>query len=446
MNGEMNKKERRLYFEDIWQRIKKGWVLILIITLVFGIVIDLLGYVRNRDGNTTHVEQSAEQIREQLSDEQVAAVESVLQSKKQMQSMSRYLEQSILMNMDAMHIATEKLTYKLSVSGSAAIQSCYELITGQNFLQRLAANLGWQGDASYLKEMISAYEIDSGNTMILSSLFDNDYIHLSIYGETQEQAAAIADFVDQELAAATLAKGSTCSLVSRTQTVTTDAKILERKTSLNDSLNSLTSSNTNAQAKLSRLQKDLLAREMDQENFSQEDIDQVVAVESSASVLQPKYLIMGLVFGLLLSVLVIVLRYLASPFVRSVRDLQDLESFDYVAELSAGNAQASMLLATYLKTVCAKRGLTKVVLLAFRGLQPSAQGAVQAAEQMLREAGLETVFCTMDTSAPEVLQQILTAQSIVPVVEIDHTAYCALHQEIELCRRENIPVLAGIVL
>ena len=68
MNGEMNKKERRLYFEDIWQRIKKGWVLILIITLVFGIVIDLLGYVRNRDGNTTHVEQSAEQIREQLSD------------------------------------------------------------------------------------------------------------------------------------------------------------------------------------------------------------------------------------------------------------------------------------------------------------------------------------------------------------------------------------------
>ena len=134
MNGEMNKKERRLYFEDIWQRIKKGWVLILIITLVFGIVIDLLGYVRNRDGNTTHVEQSAEQIREQLSEEQVAAVESVLQSKKQMQSMSRYLEQSILMNMDAMHIATEKLTYKLSVSGSAAIQSCYELITGQNFL------------------------------------------------------------------------------------------------------------------------------------------------------------------------------------------------------------------------------------------------------------------------------------------------------------------------
>ena len=87
MNGEMNKKERRLYFEDIWQRIKKGWVLILIITLVFGIVIDLLGYVRNRDGNTIHAEQSAEQIREQLSEEQVAAVESVLQSKKQMQSM-----------------------------------------------------------------------------------------------------------------------------------------------------------------------------------------------------------------------------------------------------------------------------------------------------------------------------------------------------------------------
>lgn len=446
MNGEMNKKERRLYFGDIWQRIKKGWVLVLAITLVFGIVIDLLGYVRNQDGNTIHVEQSAEQIRERLSEEQVAAVESVLQSKKQMQSMSQYLERSILMNVDVMHIATEKLTYKLSVSGSAAIRSCYELLTGQDFLQRLAAKLGWQGDASYLKELISAYEIDSENAMILSSLFDNDYIHLTIYGETQEQAAAIADFAEQELAAATLVKGSTCTLVSRTQTVTADTKILDRKTALNDSLSSLTSSNTNAQAKLSRLQKDLLAKEMDKENFPQEDIDQVAAVESSASVLQPKYLLVGLVFGLLLGVLVIVLRYLASPFVRSVRDLQDLESFDYVAEFSAGNAQAGVLLAAYLKTVCAKRSLTKVMLLASRSLQPSAQGAVQAAEQLLREAGLETTFCTMDTSDPEDLQQILTAQSVVPVVEIDHTSYCALHQEMELCRRENIPVLAGIVL
>ena len=151
-------------------------------------------------------------------------------------------------------------------------------------------------------------------------------------------------------------------------------------------------------------------------------------------------------WGLLLGVLVVVLRYLASTCVRSVRDLQDLEPFDYVAELTAENAQAGPLLAAYLKTVCAKRGLTQVVLLASQALQPAAQSAVQSAEQLLRQSGLETVSCTMDTADPAALQQILTAQSVVPVVELDRTDCCTLHQEMELCRRENIPVLAGIVL
>ena len=446
MNGEMNKKERRLYWQDVWQRIKKSWVLVLAITLVCGIAIDLLGYMRNRDGNAVHIDQTADQIREQLSEEEQATVESVLQNKKQMQSMSTYLERSVLMNVDVMHIATEKLTFQLSVPGSAAIQSCYEVLTGQDFLQRLAQKLSWQEDASYLKELISVSEIDSGNSLTLSSLFDNDYIHLTIYGETPEQAAAIADYVEQELHAVTLAKGSTCTQVSRTQTFTTDTKILERKTTLNDSLTSLTSSSTSAQAKLSRLQKDLLAKEMEEEGFAQEDITQVAAVENPASVLQPKYLVVGLLFGLLLGVLVVVLRYLASTCVRSVRDLQDLEPFDYVAELTAENAQAGPLLAAYLKTVCAKRGLTQVVLLASQALQPAAQSAVQSAEQLLRQSGLETVSCPMDTADPAALPQILTAQSVVPVVELDRTDCCTLHQEMELCRRENIPVLAGIVL
>ena len=58
MNGEMNKKERRLYWQDVWQRIKKSWVLVLAITLVCGIAIDLLGYMRNRDGNAVHIDQT----------------------------------------------------------------------------------------------------------------------------------------------------------------------------------------------------------------------------------------------------------------------------------------------------------------------------------------------------------------------------------------------------
>ena len=51
MNNYTNEKERRLYFDDLWVRLKRSWVLVLAITLVFGILVDLLGYMRSKNGN-----------------------------------------------------------------------------------------------------------------------------------------------------------------------------------------------------------------------------------------------------------------------------------------------------------------------------------------------------------------------------------------------------------
>ena len=39
MNNYTNEKERRLYFDDLWVRLKRSWVLVLAITLVFGILV-----------------------------------------------------------------------------------------------------------------------------------------------------------------------------------------------------------------------------------------------------------------------------------------------------------------------------------------------------------------------------------------------------------------------
>lgn len=139
MNNYTNEKERRLYFDDLWVRLKRSWVLVLAITLVFGILVDLLGYMRSKNGNDLHIEQTAEELRAQLTQDELQDVESVLEYKRQIRSTQAYLDDSVLVNLDAMSIPTEKLTFRMSAGTGAALRSCYDALTDRAFYRSLRA-------------------------------------------------------------------------------------------------------------------------------------------------------------------------------------------------------------------------------------------------------------------------------------------------------------------
>ena len=214
---------------------------------------------------------------------------------------------------------------------------------------------------------------------------------------------------------------------------------------LTGSLNTITSTCNTKQAELSRTQKDLLVKEMEAEGFPAEDVSGATTQAQSESILQPKYLALGLLFGLVLGVLVVLLRYLFSKNIRSEKDLRDLTGLDYIVRLG-DDPQNAALLAIYLQVQCEKSGLHQMTLLAARDLLPKGQQAVQALMETLRQSGLETAFCTLDTQDPAMLKQILSSRCVVPVAEIDRTDCASVQQEMNMCRRDEIPVPAGIVL
>ena len=147
----------------------------------------------------------------------------------------------------------------------------------------------------------------------------------------------------------------------------------------------------------------------------------------------------------MLGVLVVLLRYLFSKNIRSEKDLRDLTGLDYIVRLG-DDPQNAALLAIYLQVQCEKSGLHQMTLLAARDLLPKGQQAVQALMETLRQSGLETAFCTLDTQDPAMLKQILSSRCVVPVAEIDRTDCASVQQEMNMCRRDEIPVPAGIVL
>ena len=181
------------------------------------------------------------------------------------------------------------------------------------------------------------------------------------------------------------------------------------------------------------------------EGFPAEDVSGATTQAQSESILQPKYLALGLLFGLVLGVLVVLLRYLFSKNIRSEKDLRDLTGLDYIVRLG-DDPQNAALLAIYLQVQCEKSGLHQVTLLAARDLLPKGQQAVQALMETLGQSGLETAFCTLDTQDPAMLKHILSSRCVVPVAEIDRTDCASVQQEMNMCRRDEIPVPAGIVL
>lgn len=239
MNNYTNEKERRLYFDDLWVRLKRSWVLVLAITLVFGILVDLLGYMRSKNGNDLHIEQTAEELRAQLTQDELQDVESVLEYKRQIRSTQAYLDDSVLVNLDAMSIPTEKLTFRMSAGTGAALRSCYDALTDRAFLQKLAGSISWEKEPAYLGELIVVDQVKAEEASLLPYLNWDGYVYISVYGKTEEQARQIADYIRDYLSTATLMESETCTLVSRTQTVTINTALLGEKDRLTESLNTL---------------------------------------------------------------------------------------------------------------------------------------------------------------------------------------------------------------
>ena len=97
-----------------------------------------------------------------------------------------------------------------------------------------------------------------------------------------------------------------------------------------------------------------MVKEMEAEGFPAEDVSGATTQAQSESILQPKYLALGLLFGLVLGVLVVLLRYLFSKNIRSEKDLRDLTGLDYIVRLG-DDPQNAALLAIYLQVQCEKR-------------------------------------------------------------------------------------------
>lgn len=69
-------------------------------------------------------------------------------------------------------------------------------------------------------------QVKAEEASLLPYLNWDGYVYISVSGKTEEQARQIADYIRDYLSTATLMESETCTLVSRTQTVTINTALL----------------------------------------------------------------------------------------------------------------------------------------------------------------------------------------------------------------------------
>lgn len=479
MNNEtLTAPEKRIYFGDLLWQVLASWRVLVGMILVFALLFNVYGYMKRTDDYQVHYEQTADEIRQQLTEEQLESVNTAFSTLAQVQSEKNYLNRSILISLDPNRLNEVQLTYQvqtgyhLNLSGESKPDTASELVAmytavlgSDEFLSALASSIGWNGDTLYLSELITV-KSDSQLAASSTQLFENDNLIIVILGQTADQASALADAIQMQLASyhsdfSAVAGDYTLQLLSRNQSLSIDKSIVDKKNSCITRVTDMETKYAQLVAKMSQLQKDLLAKLTTNSELETETED-LVTVQQHPPILQPKYLVVGAVFGLLVAVGWAAVRYLLSQKVKSGRELKDLYGFEYLAALPVADAgkkrmlggvdawlrklrykslpagaQQLPMVTGYLKAICARNDIRRLLFCAPEALEP---GDRQLMDSLLGDGSWETVqveLCEGTAADPAALERMMLCEDVVLVLREGKSLHSVVQEQLALCRKEG---------
>lgn len=479
--------EKKIYFRDLFWQVLSAWRFLLAMLLVFAVLFNVYGYVKNKGDYQVHYEQSAEELRKQLTPEEIEYVNTAVSTLAQVDSEKAYLVKSVIINLDANKLNQVTLTYQLRTgytvnlggvvqpSNSSELVNMYtDAIYSDAFLSDLATAIHWDRDNLYLAELLSVKSNDRLSASN-SNFFENDNLSIVITGQTMEQAEAIAVSIQSQLATyhddfAAVTGSFELTLLSHTQQVSMSKSIIDSKNSCITRVNDMEAKYTQMVAKMSQLQKDLLAK-LTADTENSESTEDLITATSQPAVFNAKYVVVGAIFGLFLAAAWVCARYLFSAKIKSANELKDLYGFAYLAQLTSPASQKKTLFSgldaridglrsrnqlpcdkqlpvvtSYLKATCSKNQIANVLFCAPEALDAADAGLLDQLMDGLRSDSLQAEACSDAATDPAAMEQMILSRNVVLVLRQNASSHNVLQNQLALCQRENIRILGCVLI
>ena len=443
------------------------------LVIILGIIVAALccGYKYAKDSKAAKAANSEDTTTTiKLTDKEQTDVNNVIAVQDNMKEQQAYLDNSVLMQINAYDESRVTLQYRIITGDkqlSKDLLSAYDNYVTNGSLAQDMINHGIDMDLQYLTELLyfekdsDKDEEDSDSTVITDTpalTFEIRVIHKN-QKSCEELAAVIpeclSDF-EQKLQEST---GShELNLVDQSYAEVVDQGLWTYKI---DRVNSVVSMQERVDSLKEKLSADQVA--LVEKNLQKADKKDDAKKEVVKAHISKKYAVLGFGIGIILAILYIVISYIWRGTINNEKDVTYLYGVQLMGTLKGKNKKNALLrlgdklrgkkpvdfsveeaiVCADVTGYCSRNQIQKLLLLSSEEVTETAW--IDTLVKKLREAGVEAEVETDILSSAAAREKAAGYEVAVLIAQVRRSAYDTLEQELGFCQLQNIQIAGAIV-
>lgn len=450
---------------DLLQKLCRQWKPILVCAVVFACLLGGYRYIKDRYADQTMTDISA--VEDTLTEDEKQRVTGAIELSEEITAIQKYLNESIVMNIDPYH--KDKVTLLYSVDDATKrtkqkiLESYLTFLTAGGALGVIQADDSekWDMDQSYLAELISAYQrVDSSYQIVVDETTAQTLFYVEVTGKDEEMASDLAEEIKEAIAdyRDTVKKTSgshTLTLVSEEQGIKSDSslatQIHDKNYQLSTNLNSLKTLTDSFSEQQKQVYEDAVSGENEQEE---------TVAEAGFS---KKWVALGFVGGIFVYCCIFACFYLLRDTVKSMEELKAHYNFPVYGGVilrkgTRGNGEdlsgvrkdeyerEKAQLLNRVRLACKKQKLTKICLATDFSLSEQEKLFMEDASKQLKEWDIDTVLGENMAGNVLMWDTLTEVGNVLMIYRIGTTTHQMIDEEMNFYTENNLQIVGAITI
>lgn len=440
--------------------IRKIWIII-VAMVVFGILLAGFRYAKDKKNiaNTTVAESTekvdVEKIVDDLESDDYNQVMTYVDITNYRDQNRVYTADAKLMKINPYKVDTVLLQYYVNAEDEntrkdmAAAYLSY--ISGGSLAADVVENNDLEDSSSDIQELIQCDA--TGLTTGTSFYTENtNTINMYVYGVDEQDAKDIASYVKESMDAYSQKLSAvaphTLTLFEEQYSVTCATKLVSLKNDRFGNLITYNDRTTSYEGLLSDKQKESAQKIIaaQKENDELEDSDETGKTakkdETPKASISKKYLVVGAFLGLVLAVVIIVLRYMFDPTIKTSKDLQMFYGTNFIGDVA--QADGALLAASKIINMCSNRQIKKVLIAG--KIASENEAAIKEVVDAVEKKGIVADIIGDILTDADAVQTLEAKSNVVLVEAVRKSKYEDFNQEKALCESLDAQLLGYIAI
>lgn len=440
--------------------IRKIWIII-VAMVVFGILLAGFRYAKDKKNiaNTTVAESTekvdVEKIVDDLERDDYNQVMTYVDLTNYRDQNRLYTADAKLMKINPYKVDTVLLQYYVNAEDEntrkdmAAAYLSY--ISGGSLAADVVENNDLEDSSSDIQELIQcdATGLTTGTAFYTEN---TNTINMYVYGVDEQDAKDIASYVKESMDAYSQKLSAvaphTLTLFEEQYSVTCATKLVSLKNDRFGNLMTYNDRTTSYEGLLSDKQKESAQKivSAQKENDELEDSNETGKTakkdEAPKASISKKYLVVGAFLGLVLAVVIIVLRYMFDPTIKTSKDLQMFYGTNFIGDVA--QADGALLAASKIINMCSNRQIKKVLIAGKMATENEA--AIKEVVDAVEKKGIVADIIGDILTDADAVQTLEAKSNVVLVEAVRKSKYEDFNQEKALCESLDARLLGYIAI